>query len=466
MILDARNSSVGLDHDADYAIIGGGVAGITLARRLARRHRVVIAESGGLEADPATQRLYEGTSSGLNYSLSGSRLRFLGGSSNHWGGWCSPYAPEDFQPHSWVEHSGWPVSWNEVNAYIEHAAEILDLGGSDFDTGRITSSAPKLSAFERGEIGFRMYRFSKPVTRFGEKYRSWLEHERNVTLLLNANLVDLGTNSDSRITGANIRTLTGRTGTLRARHYILACGGIENARLLMAINRQKHGRLGNQGDCVGRFFMEHPHITLARIAPHDLLWCQQQRALYRDGEHWMGLGMRLQPEALEKRRCLDFTAHFFSLECESDMRIGLRAMTAQAPNPRSRIRLEPEVDALGMPRAHLEWHLTDFDWHSMRVCSEALGRHLGMLGTGRARIPDWLRDRDPNAIGYGSHHMGTTRMAESPEHGVVDANCRVFGTSNLHVAGSSVFSTSGAVNPTLTLTALALRLAEHLEKLS
>jgi len=462
MLLDARNSSIELDREADFAIIGGGVAGITLARRLATRHRVVIAESGGLTPEAETQALYAGGSSGIEYSLEGSRLRFLGGSSNHWGGWCSPYEREDFERHDWIEHSGWPIARAALATHLAEAAGILDLGGSSFDIEPALSAAPELAGFARDEIGFRMYRFSNPVTRFGEKYRGWLQRQRDVAVLLNANLVGLDMDAGARITGARIRTLTGRAGRLRARHYVLACGGIENARLLLAINRNHGDRLGNHGGCVGRFFMEHPHIVLARLAPHDRQWCQRQRALYRDGGHWYGLGMRLRPKALERRRCLDFTAHFFNRECEAGTRIELGAMTAQAPNPASRVRLDSEVDALAMPRAHLQWRLTELDWHSMRACSEALGRHLGMLGAGRARIPDWLRDRDPGAIAYGAHHMGTTRMADAPSRGVVDADCRVFGTSNLHVAGSSVFSTAGAVNPTLTLTALTLRLGAHL----
>ena len=74
-------------------------------------------------------------------------------------------------------------------------------------------------------------------------------------------------------------------------------------------------------------------------------------------------------------------------------------------------------------------------------------------------------EKDGSRIGFGSHHMGTTRMAQRPEEGVVDRDCKVFGTSNLYVAGSSVFATGGAINPTFTLTALALKLAKHLEKL-
>ena len=124
--------------------------------------------------------------------------------------------------------------------------------------------------------------------------------------------------------------------------------------------------------------------------------------------------------------------------------------------------LAEERDALGSRRARLDWRLTETDKLSLNRIVRAMAEEFGALGLGRVR-PALSDDADwPGEVLGGYHHMGTTRMADSPEHGVVDANCRVHGVANLYIAGSSVFTTGGASNPTLTLVALALRLADHL----
>jgi choline dehydrogenase-like flavoprotein len=135
----------------------------------------------------------------------------------------------------------------------------------------------------------------------------------------------------------------------------------------------------------------------------------------------------------------------------------------QAPNPASRVTLNRERDALGMPRVRLDWRLTSLDRRSFRSFYEVLGRELGRSGVGRVRMNDWVTSNDeswPASLGGGWHHMGTTRM--DPKQGVVDANCRVHGVANLSVAGASVYPTAGSANPTLTLVALSLRLSDHL----
>jgi choline dehydrogenase-like flavoprotein len=128
--------------------------------------------------------------------------------------------------------------------------------------------------------------------------------------------------------------------------------------------------------------------------------------------------------------------------------------------------LSAEKDALGMPRARLDWQLTELDKRSIRTYYQVLGRELGRTGIGRVQIRDWLLNDDrswPSFLSGGWHHMGTTRMHNDPRQGVVDANCRVHGLSNLFIGGAAVYATAGAVNPTLTLVALALRLSDHLK---
>jgi choline dehydrogenase-like flavoprotein len=157
-------------------------------------------------------------------------------------------------------------------------------------------------------------------------------------------------------------------------------------------------------------------------------------------------------------------------------RMGLYVMARaeQAPNPDSRVCLSTEKDALGCPRADLDWQLSALDKETMLQFGKTLQREFDRLGLGKVTTSEWLEDGQPNwpvdpTVGNhpigGYHHMGTTRMSTSPRDGVVDANCTVHGYDNLHIAGSSVFTTGGWANPTLTLLALTHRLGDHLNRL-
>ncbi|NKI34126.1 GMC family oxidoreductase [Wenzhouxiangella sp. XN79A] len=464
MILDARNSAVELNRRTPILIIGGGVAGITLARKLARHTRVTVLEAGGFEPEADVQSIYEGEAVGLPYSLTATRLRFLGGTSNHWGGWCGRFDDLDFRVRDWVPHSGWPIESSDIAPYYAEAADLLDLGRAEFSPAALTDD-PRLAAFTANPwLDHRAFRFSLPVTRFGAKYRGELEASDTIELLLHANATELRMDeAGGRIAEVRVRTLDGRRGTIRAGTVILCCGAIENARLLLASRNQVDHGVGNAHDRVGRFFMEHPHVNLMDLLPRDMDWCYGQMALRKDGDHWFGFGLTLNEEVMRADRCLNLTAHFMNRECQAGETVTVSAMFEQAPNPDSRVTLSDAVDALGLPRVRLDWQLTELDRHSFRRAAQRIAGALGSIGLGRVRVGAWAGDDPPERIGYGSHHMGTTRMAASPRDGVVDADCRVHGLDNLYVAGSSVYATGGPINPTFTLTSLALRLADHLQ---
>ncbi|MFC7610872.1 GMC family oxidoreductase [Teichococcus aestuarii] len=136
----------------------------------------------------------------------------------------------------------------------------------------------------------------------------------------------------------------------------------------------------------------------------------------------------------------------------------------QVPNADSRVTLTGERDAYGLPRLQVDWrlHRQDIDSlvRSMRVARDAFARSgTATLTFDDATIEDEVRASTP----VGGHHIGTARMAESPRDGVVDAHCAVHGVPNLYVASAAVFPTSSHANPTLTIVALALRLADHLK---
>ena len=146
--------------------------------------------------------------------------------------------------------------------------------------------------------------------------------------------------------------------------------------------------------------------------------------------------------------------------CSTNRHLNVRL--EQTPNPNSRITLSQDLDALGLKRLNLDWRLTELEKRTVKVLAMTIGSEFGRLNMGRFQLPQWLvEDGDPGWTG-GCHHMGTTRMSDNPKLGVVNSDCRVHGVNNLYVAGSSVFPTSGFVNPTFTIVALALRLVDHL----
>ena len=143
--------------------------------------------------------------------------------------------------------------------------------------------------------------------------------------------------------------------------------------------------------------------------------------------------------------------------------LALRVQAEQAPNPSSRVTLGTRRDPFGQPVARVDWRSEASDRASIRASQEIVDGAMRAAGLGHVELI--LGDENPPALIEGNfHHLGTTRMHVDPARGVVDADCRVHGMRNLYVAGSSVFPTYGCSNPTLTVVALALRLADHLKK--
>ena len=198
MLIDARTLPEGIEIETDLCIVGSGVAGLTLAQALdqamaGRGLRMVVLEGGGLDYDPASQALYEGRllgnpAAGLDWS----RLRYFGGTSNHWGGYCRPLDGIDFAERSWVPDSGWPIDGSSLEPYYAAAADVLDLAGPDFSADHWRGSVAPV--FGREDLGralpTRIFQQSPP-TRFGEKYRHVVERGHGIDAHLWANVVEI-----------------------------------------------------------------------------------------------------------------------------------------------------------------------------------------------------------------------------------------------------------------------------------
>jgi len=528
MLLDIEDLDHGSAIRTQVCVVGAGAAGVTLARRLGSAGvNVVLLESGGRDFEASLQDLNAGAVEGLPYyPLARSRLRFFGGTTAIWGGRSAPLDAIDLERRSWIPHSGWPLSHDELAAWYGPAREVLEIADAVSPAELWRHLGVTGPAFDQRRLSCGVWEFDEPPGRFDLANCGDLIRSTRVAIVTHATALHLQcTANGHRLQHVDAGALSGRRFRVLADHVVLAAGGLENPRLLLNADDVQHGGIGNARDLVGRYFMEHPHGRAGRVvtgqpwkllryftARHSIrgrrvavylrpadLWQRRRQglntvltlacrrhpddrigpaeALYRAARH------SLQPNRRNRRlwvavKRASWLTKPAGLPWQSwlSARSGRRGLYAvlraeQSPNPASRIRLGDEVDAVGLRRLHLDWRLSDLDRHGARQAVAALDAELRRLGLGRVDMASWLADQgsgwefDPLVSAHpigGFHHMGTTRMASDPSRGVVDEQCRVFGTDNLWVAGSSVFPTAGWANPTLTLIALSLRLAEHL----
>lgn len=525
MIIDLRQVENVKEINGKIAIIGAGAAGITLALELSRKFsEVLLFESGGLDFGQQTQDLYDGPNLGHGGTdLISSRLRYFGGSTNHWGGQCAPLDAVDFEPNADPTYSGWPITLKDLAPYYARAYPYCELGAYREHSQFFESAASHAQSVVGGpEFELAEFRYSPP-TKFGERYRGALASSERVKVYLNANITDISVSDNGlRASGLEVQTLTGRKMRVTADCYVLACGGIENARLLLNWNKFYKNGLGNDNDSVGRFFMDHLDAGGGYIFPSDEHFSVGDFAFQagHDEKTTISLAFANSAEAVKKRQRLPCSiflhpqfaetsavfrattspaflavkelvknvkeAHFsrrtVELGCSvlGDPKevatalyyratdsfrnrgtlksIFVRLEGGQVPNPESRIVLTDTVDALGMRRAGLKWRVTDEEHLSLHNTAMEFARGLGLVGLGRMRVH--TIDEIQPSTAY--HHMGTTRMSKDSKSGVVDENCCVHGIANFFVAGSSIFPISGRVNPTLTIVALAIRLSDWL----
>lgn len=522
MIDDLRRIGGGPPLEADICIIGAGAAGISIAREFVRtRFRICLVESGGLDYEDDTQRLYEGENIGLTqYGMNTGRLRFFGGTTNHWGGRCTPLDELDFAERPWVPNSGWPIDGGALDPYYHRARDLCGLGPDRSMESVLSSLGVTFPALRPNTLQPKLWQYAPYPWSFGVVYREELRAADNILVLLQANVTRIAaTPEGNAATAVTVTALDGVTRDIRARAYVLCCGAIENARLLLATSDGESPGLGNWHDLVGRFYMDHlraqtgvivtaerlpaiedvfnyftgPDRTLYQIGlalsaatqcergllngcaileyegdPNSgiteaqKIWRELQHGRWADdiGEKVWRVLRDMDVVVANLHRRLDSGRHPLMPLKSASIVVDLE----QAPNPESRVTLSTARDALGQQQTRLNWRSTSLERQTAEQFTTIIAVEMTRLQFGRCRLapsvePSCVQSFQPSEA---YHHMGTTRMADDPRRGVVDRTCRVHGVHNLYVAGSSVFPTGGHANPTLTIVALALRLSDHL----
>ena len=541
----------------DLCIVGTGPAGLAVATSLANTQLdVLVLETGGEHHEPRSEALSEFESVGARRASHMSvRRRIFGGTSVLWSGRCVPFAPTDYQPRAWVPNSGWPIDAAGVAPYLDRAGALLGTGPAVFDDRlwqMLNKRAPQ-PAWDPAKFEWQYFQASLPgdsVRRqvpsaedhsfenldalmhsgapaaidVAQASRRTLAEAPNIRVWLHAHVRSVNSESDgSTVTGVTIQRTGGGLTQVRARAVVLACGGIDNARLLMLSDEHAPGGLGNAHDQVGRYLMDHHYAAIGTVTGEARrlrsrfrqLWFDQhgRRHVYVTGASLSG---QRQHEEQLTRGTVYLFEHVHAPAPVSSLGSVLRALRGgrsgtvdhadlgnlgrhplrllegihdryvarrpaftltsqvdigcnveQVPDAQSRVTLSERVDEYGQRLARIDWRMHEVERLTYAACARLIEEECRRLQLESPRMAPWLRDPEADWRSHlhdMAHPMGTTRMSASPESGVVDANCAVHGTRGLYVAGSSVFATGGTSNPTLLIAALGFRLADHLRK--
>ena len=467
----ANLNSLENETHTDFCVIGSGPAGMTVARKLAAAGRkVFLFEGGGKEISEESQDIYKGAviPKDSYYPLDTCRLRYLGGTSNHWNGWTRPLESYDFKPKIASPNGGWPIEKEDLDIYTNEVKQTL--GIESFPNDTTLDSQFSTDNWRRGSFTI----VNENMRNFGKRHFNDLAYKKNLYVFLNSNLIAIDTDGE-RVTSATFSTYKKNTRIIHALYFILATGGIENSRILLYNNMRTQGKLIPISTALGKYFIEHPHLYRAAVT-----------YFFNDTQKKMDLGEvknNLLPNShfINKNKILNYSLRFKKLSEKQSTYYkkeintllsnpnhkkkkfyAITVVSEMAPLLDNRIYLGKDVDHFDIPRAILSMQLGDSYFDTRRLSFLRLASFWISANIGRLKLSPHVLNNAPIPMRWGCHHMGGTRMASSPEWGVVDKNCRVFGQKNFYIAGSSVFPSGGQANPTYTIVQLALRLANHL----
>lgn len=533
----------------DVCVIGTGPAGASLVNSLRGSGlKIGVIESGGRSVTPFADRLRDVDSDGI-FIKDYSRERVLGGASTTWAGLSAPLDPIDFETRDWIPYSGWPITREQLLPYYERAAaEFRFPQWQHFLRGLPDVRDGIENALDWQEIQEKLFLASDPVQNFGQEFTDVYQAE-GVDLLTGLTAIRLeGDAASGAAQAVVVSDASSSQRRIEARTFVVACGGIENARLLLNSRYACSQGLGNDHDQVGRYFMNHPknnygHIKLSRpidelpryfgfLMPTQemagyfgmRLSEQRQRELgalnsyvrfepvfnwsdnagveaavlmMKDAKYAMRIFKRMNKDSVvrlrdysetgddsdDKNRRRGFLGRVHQLGAiamhapsvadyvyhrmrhKKAIRVSkiiLRNFMEMAPDPKNRVLLSDRVDAFGVPLAKVRHQVSELDRQSMCAVHRAMAEDVKRLRIG-SLVSDLDPDQDPWPIDYdASHHLGSTRMGDDLSTSVVDRTLRLHTCPNVYMAGGSVLPTSGNANPTFTIVALSLRLAEQL----
>jgi choline dehydrogenase-like flavoprotein len=513
MIRDVRTLEAGSVLRSRVCVIGTGMGGSAVAQKLAASgHQVLLVEAGSLEPRLGDSDTVATEFVGRPFNRPPTRCLELGGTSNQWHGICGPLDEVDFEHRPWIPYSGWPLRRRDLQPFYAEAASLLGLGEDapfepDLQEPQVRERLRDFD-FNRTTLENKVVRYRNPPTRWKSALLARATAGQ-FDCLINAPALELVANEDGSaierlVVGAGRATIS-----VLADTFVVCAGTLETPRLLLNSRRRLPAGVGNGHDLVGRFLLDHPTGHFCKLGFHRPTPARIYASIPVGHQTRLMAGLIVSGEVQRRQRipnhCLwirpsvtvariddDLLRSFLAVRGVRDLtlrqikgmvanpdilyrilvhRFGMHPrfryadlyyFTEQLPNPNSRVTLsDRRLDRYGYPIARADWQLTDDDFRAFQSYTGVLfGQGLRSPQYTMARTDDlslWIQN-----VASAAHHVGTARMADHPRRGVVDANQQVFGISNLFVGDGSVFPTAGSTNPSLTITALALRLADHL----
>jgi choline dehydrogenase-like flavoprotein len=467
----------------DICIVGAGAAGIEIARAFNKTPlSVYLVEGGRLTFDWNIQNLTTFSHNNIRlrhpekkidqkkpYELDdirkhASTLRLYGGTMNIWGGLWKRLDKIDFEDKECYNLSTWPIPFNELQHYYEQVKN--DYGTDDWfiaeeklskeKTGYLTdfpNIIPSL-ALQDKEVGY-----------VGEKHLETFKRSDNIKLIMGANATKINLSEDLRhIHSIDFKSLSNKEISIQAKQFILACGTIENTRLMLSSNDKCSNGVGNQNNLVGKNFLSHPKGSPTIFVPNNQKVNVDRWHHYKESKFQFGLSLNhkilkkwgLPNHHLLLSKCMIKT----NMDKIEKNIYSVRFFLEHLPNLESQITLTDKKNELGLPIPYLDLKLSKLDAKMFLKFFTVFNKVLESYNLGE--MIHTMQLYELHNFNYPSHFLGTTRMAKSPLDGVVDENCKVFGIDNLYISGGSVFPTVGSANPTFTIIALAKRLAHHI----
>ena len=515
MIRDLLREKPSPDYRPQICIVGAGAAGICLAVELSRQgKRVMVLEGGGRDIEDEAQEPYRSEVVGhVHRGIHSGRFRAHGGTTTRWGGQIYELNREDFERREWIPASGWPFSHSELEPYYRRALDFEGLASvvrNDADVwkslGLPEPSFPELQSY--------LTRWC-PEPNFARLHAKSLEATENLQVWLHANAAELLLDNET-VSALRVRTQQGTEIIVHADHFVFCMGTIECVRFFL---QPRTGALPwNRSGLLGRHFQDHVDANAARVIPRN----RRQFAELFDNIFLRGFKyhpkLRLQPAEQRSARVLNCAATMsFSSDVDEALAatkttakhllrgrfrelntadifrsarhtpllmrqaaryalrhrvynpasadIRLRVHCEQRPDSDSSITLSTQRDSLGLLRARLDWRISDLELETIRTFAETAKNSLAPVA--EIELDPALTNGDPSFLERcddSNHHMGGMRMAASASEGVVTPNLLLHGTNNVYVCSGAVFPTSGFSNPTHTVLALAMRLADILAR--
>jgi choline dehydrogenase-like flavoprotein len=482
-------------------------------------------DASGESTVPASLNTVENTGVPRQQDQSRVRNRCFGGTSLTWSGRCISLDAIDFETRAWICHTGWPIDLSTLTPYLSRAAPYLGLRSPDLAQQENDANGEDhdslLNTFDLRPLVWQFSRegdssLTEDYVRFGARFnRIPVRDRKNIEIWTRATLTHINTDPvGSHVVSLDVADSNGRLVTIRPLRTVLCGGAIENARMMLASNRLNQAGVGNSNGLVGSFLMDHPKAVVGSFHANDIPAVQRKYGLLRHASGFRTQrGWSLTPSLQQSGRLANGAAWATQHLADDDVwralrglrrpygrtrlslalvvaqnlkqivtgvwqrlvqrkplprrwgRLDLEVMVEQQPDIHSRITLSDRCDAFGVPLSRIHWTISELEGRSAIQLARSVERYMGEVEGIRPTLVDWVRENRPADAIFSdpAHPNGTTRMAKSVEDGVVDLNCKVFDVDNLYIAGSSVFPTAGHANPTLTIVALAIRLADHLK---